>query len=278
VTEAIAAGPSEHAAPFIVETLSSKALYFSDSAVQSRMRLDDPHALDLDYTRLMMGFLLFKPRPGRMAMIGLGGGSLPKFCHRYLPAAHIEVIEIDPGVIALRDQFHVPPDSARFRVLEEDGVRFVREQASCVDVLIVDGFDELGLPPQLATRAFYDDCRDSLAEGGMMVANLHAGRELSADCVERIRGAFSDRVLIVDSADDCNSIAFAFKDETPLACRAAARHRPAQLQKLAAHSLRFAFASVERALQQLKPALQLRKAGAGTDPARRTRGAPENHG
>jgi spermidine synthase len=257
MTEAIACGSSDHGAPYIVETLSSKALCFSDSAVQSRMRLEDPHALDLDYTRLMMGFLLFKPRPKRLAMIGLGGGSLPKFCHRYLPGAHVEVIEINPDVIALRDQFHVPPDSARFRVLKEDGARFVREQASSVDVLIVDAFDELGLPPQLATRAFYDDCRDSLAEGGMMVVNLHAGREPSADCVERIRSVFSDRVLIVDSADDCNSIAFAFKDDMPLSCRAAARQHPVQLHELAARSLRFAFASVERALQKLKPDLQL---------------------
>ena len=35
-----------------------------------------PFALELDYTRCMMAFLLFHPAPRRALMIGLGGGSL----------------------------------------------------------------------------------------------------------------------------------------------------------------------------------------------------------
>ena len=46
----------------------------------------------------MMGFLLFKPEPGNIAMIGLGGGSLAKFCHRDLPRSRIQAIEINPHV------------------------------------------------------------------------------------------------------------------------------------------------------------------------------------
>jgi spermidine synthase len=67
----------------------------------------------------MMGFLLFNPapqahrddRPGRR----LAGQVLPP-----PPAActRIEVVEINPPRDRLRDAFHVPPDSARFRVLQ----------------------------------------------------------------------------------------------------------------------------------------------------------------
>ena len=42
-------------------------------AIQSAMRLEDPFALELDYTRCMMAFLLFHPEPRRALMIGLGG-------------------------------------------------------------------------------------------------------------------------------------------------------------------------------------------------------------
>lgn len=254
MSDAAAFESSGQPVPFVVETLTSKALHFSLGAIQSRMCLDDPDALDLDYTRLMMGFLLFNPAPKHLAMIGLGGGSLAKFCHRHLPRSRIDVVEINPHVIALRDQFHVPPDGARFRVLEADGARFVREQASPVDVLVVDGFDDLGQPPQLASCRFYEDCRDSLAEDGVMVANLHSGRAYSAPCVDRIRRSFGDRVLLVDCADDGNTIAFAFRDAPPLSRRAAARSRPVQLHARAARSLRSAFAAVERALQDLKAA------------------------
>jgi spermidine synthase len=63
--------------PFLVEDLEFRAMCFSlDGSTQSEMRLDDPEALVSAYTRKMMGFLLFRARPKRILMIGLGGGSL----------------------------------------------------------------------------------------------------------------------------------------------------------------------------------------------------------
>ncbi len=94
--------------PFIYVTPTSRSLMFSRGEIQSRMWTGDPYALNLEYTRLMMGFLLLNPEPRRIAMVGLGGGSLAKFCYRYLPSARIDVYEINPQVIALRDSFLVP--------------------------------------------------------------------------------------------------------------------------------------------------------------------------
>src|SRR5260221_997001 len=74
-----------HVRPFVREALDSQSMHFSDSAIQSRMQLQQPDALALEYTRTMMGFLMFEPKPAQVAMIGLGGGSLAKFCHRHLP-------------------------------------------------------------------------------------------------------------------------------------------------------------------------------------------------
>ena len=92
-----------HVVPFVHDSGGDKGLYFSIREIQSRMQVDDPDALDLGYTRTMMGFLLFQPEPRQIAMVGLGGGSLAKFCHRYLPQAQIQVAEINPHVIALRN-------------------------------------------------------------------------------------------------------------------------------------------------------------------------------
>ena len=100
--------------PFVVQTPESKTLQFSEREIQSRMSLLNPDALDIEYTRMMMGFLVFNSAPKQISMIGLGGGSLPKFCYRYLPGADIEVVEIDPAVIALRDTFSIPQDNERF--------------------------------------------------------------------------------------------------------------------------------------------------------------------
>jgi spermidine synthase len=203
----------EHVKPYVHEVLDAKSMHFSILEIQSRMQILRPDVLELEYTRTMMGLLVFKPEPERIAMIGLGGGSLAKFCHRHLPRASMLAIEINPHVIALRDAFKVPPDSARFHVIEADGARFVADTDQRFDVLMVDAFDTHGMPPELGTSRFYDDCHDVLASDGLMVVNLHAGHPHCPIYIDRIRHSFNDEVLRVDDADGSNAIVFAAKGD-----------------------------------------------------------------
>jgi len=147
----------------------------------------------------MIGFLLFRPAPARIAMIGLGGGSLARYCASKLPDADFTAVEVSAAVIALRDRFGVPPDGPRFRVLCEDGAEFVRRPGPPLDVLLVDGFDREGQPERLSTAAFYDACRDRLTAGGVLVVNLHSGDAGDAACVGRIGTAFAGRRKVVES-------------------------------------------------------------------------------
>lgn len=241
--------PDRHVRPFVHATPSAKALHFSICEVQSRMNLADPYALDLAYTRTMMGFLLFHPDPRQIVMIGLGGGSLAKFCHRHLPAARIEVVEINPHVIALRDEFHVPPDDARLRVHRGDGARYVRDRPTRPDVLLVDGFDADGQPEPLCSQRFYDDCHRMLRPDGMLVVNLHAGHHRHERHLDRIRRSFDGAVLVVDDGERSNSIVFAGKGPVLQQAAAGIVRRPRGLDRAAAEPLRAAFAQVTRALQ-----------------------------
>ena len=86
-----------------------RTLHVGGEAIQSAMRLGEPFSLALDYTRCMMGFLLFHPQPRAALMIGLGGGSLAKFFHRYLRKTRVRVVELDPRIVsAARSQFALP--------------------------------------------------------------------------------------------------------------------------------------------------------------------------
>ena len=76
--------------PFVIEEGDSRALYFSRALTQSGMRLSDPTALEFAYTQKMMSFLLFVHSPRHILMLGLGGGSLAKYCHHYqIGRAHV---------------------------------------------------------------------------------------------------------------------------------------------------------------------------------------------
>jgi len=237
-----------HLQPFVHATRSAKSLHFSLAETQSSMKLAQPDALELEYTRLMMGFLLWQPQPQRIAMIGLGGGSLAKFCHRHLPLAQMSVVEINPHVIALRDAFQVPPDDARFQVVEADGACFVRETDERFDVLMVDAFDAQGMPAALGRRRFYDDCLDVLVPAGLMVVNLHAGHPHCPVYVERIRRSFGEHVLRVDDRDGANSVIFACKGEALQLAAHGASRRPTALAPDAWRQLQGAFARIASAL------------------------------
>ena len=75
--------------PFILERADSRVLFFTPDAVQSAMSTDDPCELLCTYTRKMMSFLLLVPEPQHVLMIGLGGGSIAKFCRGSPICAHV---------------------------------------------------------------------------------------------------------------------------------------------------------------------------------------------
>ena len=239
---------SEHVKPYVYEDSASKSLHFSIHEIQSRMRLQSPHALDLRYTRTMMGFLMFKPQPERIAMVGLGGGSLAKFCHHYLPDTHIHVAEINPHVIALRDEFCIPPDDHRFQILAADGAAFVRQATTAYDVLLLDGFDDQGLPPSLSSARFFQDCAQALRPGGILVANVPAGQSGLKTYVKRIQRHFADPVIQIGYEGLDNIIVLAFKpqEQHPLPDRIGVMGRPSCLDDEAWEQLMPAFAQIAK--------------------------------
>lgn len=218
--ESIRSGSYEK--PFIADDGDARTLYFSLIYVQSCMRLKAPDALELAYTRKMMAFLLFHTNPRSLLLLGLGGGSLAKFCHRHLPQAKIRAVEISPQVIAFREQFCVPPDDERFQVIEADaaeylaatrgtpgGAKALRERH---DIIMIDAFDRHGLASSISTPAFYADVRAALLPRGVLVCNLAGLREERVAHLELMMSVFGDNLLVLPVEDDGNEIVFAFCD------------------------------------------------------------------
>lgn len=198
--------------PFVLDDGERRALYFTRAYVQSEMRLADPVALEFRYSQKVMAFLFFVPEPRRILLQGLGGGSIAKYCHRHLPQAHVTAVEIDPNVIAFRDQFLVPPDGERFRVVAADGARFIRECADELDVVILDAFGKDAVHPSMCTREFYQDTRDAMARNGVLVANLVGRPEERAAHLDMLRTVFSDNILLIPVEGDGNFVAFVFRN------------------------------------------------------------------
>lgn len=197
--------------PFIIEDGKTRRLHFGLGAIQSSMRIREPDALDFAYTRKMMAFLLFRPDPAHILMVGLGGGSLLKFCHRHLPRTRLTVVEVNPDVIALRGEFNIP-DDARVRIVQADAAEYLPGAEGDTDILLLDGFDARGIAPGFEHSAFYRAARRRLATGGVLVANFAGTPEGWSRHLELLREAFSDQVLVARVTAGDNHVAFAFSD------------------------------------------------------------------
>ena len=198
--------------PYILEDAQWRYLHFSPAHLQSVMRIDDPDALDLRYTKKMMGFLLFQPRPSHVMLLGLGGGSLAKYCYRHLPKARISVVEIDPQVIALREHFMIPKDDVRFRVICGDGARYIAAQGHPIDVLLVDAFDVKGLAKSVTDRSFLQAARSRLAPDGVFVMNLAGDKASYTPLIADAAMIFEHQTWVIPVSNDGNHILFAFKN------------------------------------------------------------------
>ncbi|MDP2029579.1 MAG: fused MFS/spermidine synthase [Thiobacillus sp.] len=195
--------------PFIIEDGWTRRLHFSLQYIQSAMRIDAPYALEYAYTRKMMAFLLFVPNPEHVLMVGLGGGSLAKFCHRHLPDARLTVVEINPDVIALRAEFQVPDDT-RLAIIQADAADYLPAAEGDTDVLLLDGFDTDGIAPTFLNRDFYQAARRRLRPGGMLVANFAESRKYWSRHMALLNAAFAGRVHWGTVPGGDNHIAFAF--------------------------------------------------------------------
>ena len=206
-----------------------RTLHVGGEAIQSAMRIDDPHALALDYTRCMMSFLFLHPEPREALMIGLGGGSLPKFFHKHLKKTRVRVVELDPGVVAAaRQHFALPADDERLTVEIGDGAQALYPE--CCDLLVIDAYhDELHVP-ELASAQFYDAAFLALREPGALVVNFMNDDPKFDAYLQRLERAFGGAVLALPALYDPNILAFAFRGAPPSIAWSTLRSRAEKLE------------------------------------------------
>jgi spermidine synthase len=203
-----------------------RTLHVGGEAIQSSMRLDDPYALALDYTRCMMAFLLFHPEPREALMIGLGGGSLAKFFLKHLRNTRLRVVELDARVVAAaRDHFALPRD---FKVEVGDGAEALAPE--CCDVLVVDAFEDELHVPRLASGEFYDGAFLALTEPGALIVNFMNDDPKLDQTLQHLERAFGGAVIVMPALYDPNILAFALRGVEPRISWSALRARAERLE------------------------------------------------
>jgi len=161
----------------VYESAGERCMKFGSVSAPGRQTCQSPErpqALLFDYTRMMMASLYLRPDPRRILVIGLGGGSLPMALAAAVPAAHIDVVEIDPAVARVARRFFGFKEGPAMRVHVADGREFVQAAArggERYDLIMLDAFDETYIPRHLSTVEFMREVRAILEPEGVLAAN-----------------------------------------------------------------------------------------------------------
>ncbi len=141
-----------------------------------------------------------RERPLRVMVMGGGGYSLPKYLATYVPAARLDVVEIDPAITAIAREFFFLDEclektgaekDGRIRLVNNDAWGFMRAADELYDVIVNDAFSGNRPLGPLTSAEGARTVREHLAEDGVYLANVRCACEgRRAKTLREVEGAF----------------------------------------------------------------------------------------
>ncbi|MCA9559289.1 MAG: fused MFS/spermidine synthase [Myxococcales bacterium] len=138
------------------------------------MHLQRPLDFRARYLRTLCAVSTAHPAPRRAVVFGLGVGALPRLLTALYPELWVEVVEIDPLVIAAAESWFDLRPGPRLVVHAADATEFVRQPppGPAFDLAVLDCFDARGVPQALTTEAFFAGALRLLAPSDVFMANV----------------------------------------------------------------------------------------------------------
>lgn len=162
-----------------------------EEVIESMVDLRQPSRLLLDYTKYMFLSYAFQPKQEKVLIVGLGGGAMVHFLKKHDPELKVDVVEIDPAIVAIADKHFGIRTEGNINVITADGIKYLAETKERYDVVYMDAFlkpsgetDVNGVPLALKTADFYRLIQEKLNPGGMVVYNLNPHPKVGEDIRE----------------------------------------------------------------------------------------------
>jgi spermidine synthase len=110
----------------------------------------------------------------RLLVIGGGGYTLPRYLEAQMPAATVEVVEIDRGVTEIAHRKLGLSRRTRIDTHFMDGRQFVQERAAPgqFDLVMLDAVNDLSVPYHLITKEFNDAVKRALSPEGVYLLTV----------------------------------------------------------------------------------------------------------
>ena len=173
-----------------------------DPAAQSVVKVGDPDQVECKYLQVMPVALALVKEPKRVLIVGLGGGSLPSLLRKHYPRMTIDVVDIDPDVVAVAKKFFGFREDAAMHVCVEDGRRFIEKCQQPYDIIFLDAYGPENIPYDLATKEFLLAAHRAVGPKGVVAGNVwsQATNPLHDAMLRTYQEAFDD-LYVVNAKD-----------------------------------------------------------------------------
>jgi spermidine synthase len=141
--------------------------------MQGGIFIDNPDQLLFEYTQNSFISLAFLDRaPKDVLFVGLGSGSMPRYFHRYYPAAEVDVVELDPDILHVAEEYFFFEKTPGMNIHIQDGRRFIKRVKKQYDMIFLDAYKDDFIPFHLTTSEFLQEVKKKLKKGGVVVSNI----------------------------------------------------------------------------------------------------------
>src|SRR5215210_1229291 len=185
-------------------------------------------------SQLVMSFAGQAEPPTRVAVLGNAAGTFSRAYEEFFPAARVDGVEIDAELSEIGRRYF-DMNNPRLHLYHEDARPFLRHIDARYDVISVDAYRQPYIPFYLATREFFELCRDRLRPGGVLVVN--AGHPEGQDDLEKVLSATMAEAfphLLRDPIEPTNTLLVASRARlSSVNLTAAVPHLPAGLRATA---------------------------------------------
>jgi len=121
---------------------------------------------------MFLSTLFIVEDPKKILIIGLGGASAPKALNILAPNAKIDIVEINPAIPPIVEEYFDYKFNDTNRIFIEDGVEYVKNSAADrYDMVFMDAFSAEYIPDGFLTHEFMNNVKRILTKNGVVAMN-----------------------------------------------------------------------------------------------------------
>jgi spermidine synthase len=148
-----------------------------NGSMETRLLIANPLLGHFEYTDYFQMPLLWNPKPKRVLVMGLGGGSTQRAFQHYFPTVHVDTVELDPTVAKVAKEWFGVKENKTHKIHISDGRGYLRRNKERkYDAIMMDAYSSNTygsfIPYHLATKEFFQLAAEDLTVNGVLAYNV----------------------------------------------------------------------------------------------------------